>query len=502
MFWNKLNITIENKTKVTEITIRISQLFVKDKIMEGDFVMLPRFLRFAQLSKILFWVVFVFSLSSMQALPQSEEGKKSNEEVQAILDHEIQLSKPDYIVYRPGSIDGSTFDTGNEHFLVFDGPDGSLMAVWTQSSYEGAGDHRIVFSQSDDEGKIWLSPKRLVGPSKKGDCHQASWGFPLVSHSGRIYVIYNQFQGLVDCHHQFTGTMDCIFSDDLGKTWSIPQTIPMPRSPYDHPDETFPSNWIVWQKPERLSKGKYFVGFTRWVSTKVRTQPHINSWTALESVVEFMRFENIDDDPEPKEIKVSYFAWGENALRVPHYSNPLLSLVQEPSIVRLPDNRFFCAMRTMSGYIWYSVSEDEGETWCAPRPLLRRDKGKPILQPICCCPIYEYSKGRYILLHHNNDGRFQGCKPEETGKNRRPAFIALGEFRPDAEQPIWFSRSKQLMDNDGIGIGPLTRIDLGVYTSISNRKGNFVLWHPDRKFFLLGKRITFEWLADLKVPEE
>ena len=32
--------------------------------------------------------------------------------------------------------------------------------------------------------------------------------------------------------------------------------------------------------------------------------------------------------------------------------------------------------------------------------------------------------------------------------------------------------------------------------------GNFVLWHPDRKFFLLGKRIAPEWLADLEAPRE
>ena len=29
-----------------------------------------------------------------------------------------------------------------------------------------------------------------------------------------------------------------------------------------------------------------------------------------ESVVEFMRFENIDEDPEPKDIRVTYSAWG------------------------------------------------------------------------------------------------------------------------------------------------------------------------------------------------
>ncbi len=111
----------------------------------------------------------------------------------------------------------------------------------------------------------------------------------------------------------------------------------------------------------------------------------------------------------------------------------MLSIAQEPSLVRLPDERLFCTMRTMSGYIWYSLSADDGETWCSPRPLLRRDHGLPILEPLCCCPIYEYAKGKYVLLHHNNDGRFKGCKPEDTGKNRRPAFIALGEYRPIGE---------------------------------------------------------------------
>ena len=222
----------------------------------------------------------------------------------------------------------------------------------------------------------------------------------------------------------------------------------------------------------------------------------------MESVVEFMRFENIDDNPEPEAIKISYSAWGDKALRVPHSTNPVLSVAQEPSLARLPDKRLFCVMRTMSGYIWYSLSDDDGRNWCAPRPLLRRDHGLPIPQPLCCCPMYEYDEGRYILLHHNNDGRFEGCAPEDTGKNRRPAFIALGEYRPDAEQPVWFSESKELMDNNGAQIGPLKRIDIGVYPSVTRRDGNFVLWHPERKFFLLGKKITETWLSTLEVPAE
>jgi len=416
------------------------------------------------------------------------------------LNKELQRSKPDYVVYVPKSTDGSTFDTGNEHFLVFDGPDGSMMAVWTQSTYEGAGDHRIVFSRSEDEGESWAPPLRVAGPARPGEGYMSSWGFPLLSKSGRIYVIYNQYQRIDDVIHQHTGSMDCVYSDDMGTTWTDPATIPMRRSPHDHTDPKVPSNWIVWQKPIRDLAGKWFTGFSRWVSKAVRTPPHNKSWTAWETVVEFMRFENVDDDPAPADIEITNSGWGEQALRVPHYENPLLSVAQEPSLVRLPDERLFCTMRTMSGCIWYSVSADDGVTWRSPAPLLRKDHGLPIPEPLCCCPIYQLSDGRYVLLHHNNSGRLEGCTPEETDKNRRPAFIALGEFRPDAEQPVWFSASKQLMDCHGVGVGPLNRTGIGLYPSFTTRGGNDVLWHPDRKFFLVGKRITREWLSDLAVP--
>ncbi len=420
-------------------------------------------------------------------------------DVEAILQREMARSKPDYVVYKPKSIDGSTFDTGNEHFLVFDGPDGSLMAVWTQSTCEGAGDHRIMFSRSDDEGVTWAPPKRLVGPRWVGDGNIASWGFPLVSKSRRIYVVYNQYTGPIDVADQFTGTMDCVYSDDMGQTWSRPQTIPMQRSPHDHWDPRVGSNWIVWQKPIRDLQGRWFTGFTRWLSVAVRRVPHKRSWAA-ESVVEFMRYENIDDDPEPQDIQISWSAWGDQALRVPHYSDPLISVAQEPSLVRLPDDRLFCVMRTITGYIWYSLSSDDGYTWCSPRPLLRKDHGLPVLAPICCTPIYQMVDGRYILFHNNNNGRVNGCEPEDSRVNRRPCYAALGEYRPNAEQPIWFSESKLFMDNDNVRIGPRQGIDIGVYPSFTTRGGNNVLWHPERKFFLLGKKVTPEFLADMVVP--
>jgi hypothetical protein len=398
-------------------------------------------------------------------------GSSMSESVEQILRHEMQRSRPDYVVYQPKSLDGSTFDTGNEHFLVSDAPDGTMMAVWTQSTLEGGGDHRIMFSRSLNEGITWTPPKRLVGPRWVGDGKIASWGYPLVSKRGRIYVVYNQYQGPIDTIDQFTGTMDCIYSDDIGETWSAPQTIPMKRSPYDHWDPRVPSNWIVWQLPMKDLNGRWFTGFSRWISSAVRRVPHLRTW-AIESVVEFMRYENIDDNPQPRDIEITWSAWGDQALRVPHYSDPLISVAQEPSTVRLPDQRLMTVMRTMTGYIWYSLSDDDGYTWCSPRPLLRKDHGLPILQPIFCCPIYTLADGRYVLIHHNNNGRVNDCEPENTRVNRRPAFVALGEFRPEAEQPIWFSESKVLMDNDNVALGPRQGIDIGGYTSFTTRKGS------------------------------
>jgi hypothetical protein len=374
-----------------------------------------------------------------------------------------------------------------------------------------------VFSRSDDEGVTWSEPMLIAGCVEVDRSKMASWAFPMVSRSGRIYVLYNRGLGFgdydtetpyQDCTPQFgwnyvTGLMEGIYSDDNGQTWSPHQQIVMPKSPLDNPDPNMPSGWIVWQKPERLSAGKYFVGFTRWVSPAVRTPKHNNSVHSEESVCEFMRFENIDDDPEPRDIQITYTAWNEKALRVPYYNNPNMSASQEPSIVKLPDGRLFVAMRTMAGCIWYSLSEDEGLNWCNPRPLLHRDFGRPILHPLSPCPIYQLTDGRYVLFHHNNDGRVEGLpNPEfgEVARNRRPVYLLLGEFRPDAEQPLWFSQPKLFMDNLRENNQVLSST-LSLYSSFTNRNGNDILWYPESKVFLLGKKITPDFLRNLTVPK-
>lgn len=429
-------------------------------------------------------------------------------DLKARIPQQLHITKPDFVVFVPEVTDAGVTDTGNEHFLVCDAPDGALMAVWTQSSVENSspdapGDQHIVFARSADEGVTWTKPRIIAGPKKAGDGYMASWGYPLVSKKGRIYVLYSQHIGKFDSFFHHTGWLHGICSDDNGATWSPPQNIPVARSINDNPDAAMPPNMLCWQKPLRLGKdGKYFAGFTRWTSFAVRKPSPKNLGTA-DSRVEFMRFENVDDNPEPRDLKISWFAANDKALAVPCQGYPSNSVCQEPSLVKLPDGRLFCVMRTAAGSPFWSVSADGGETWAPPRRLLHKDGGEPLLHPVSPCPLYdvgdnEAGSGRYVLFIHNNDGHYKGFtpKPLVTGFNRRPIYLVTGRFQPGADQPVWFDGLQFFMDHDNVSLGkPGTsgRFDLSLYASFTCRKGQPVLWYPDRKFFLLGRIIGNEW---------
>jgi len=416
----------------------------------------------------------------------------------------LKSTKPDFVVFVPQFTDAGVSDSGNEHFLVFGGPDGSLMAVWTQSTFEGQPDQHIVFAQSMDEGRTWSRPRLIAGLAKAGQGLMASWGFPLVSKSGRIYVLYSQHVGKVDTFPHTTGKLDGIFSDDHGRTWSKPQTLAVPRSYRDNPDTSFPANFIVWQKPLRLTQdGRYLVGLTRWTSRAVLKSP-ARTWHAHDARGEFIRFENLDADPAVSDLKLSWLATNTNALAVPVPGQPDASACQEPGIVKLPDGRLFCVMRTFSGSPYWSQSRDDGETWTSPRPLLRKDGGAPLLHPLSPCPIFDvggntYGSGRYALFIHNHDGNYQGRGPTDSSLHRRPIYLVAGSFQLDADQPVWFDEPKFFMDHDGTPLGTPEmrgRLDLALYSSFTLRQGKVVLWYPDRKFFLLGKILPADLAQD------
>ncbi len=410
---------------------------------------------------------------------------------------EVNRTNPDFITYIPKSLDGSSGDMGNEHFLVEQLPGGGLFAIWTQSSYEGKPDQHIVFTKSADDGKTWLAPKTIAGRDEAAGLGMASWAFPLVSKSGRIYVIFNRHTGVNDIFTHTTGLMACIYSDDKGETWSDQAIIPMPRSTWDNPDPKMPANWIVWQKPVRLSTGKYFTGFTRWVSPAVHPPTPRGEWWAEAAVVEFMRFENVDENPAPENLKITYLMSNEKALQVGLIGFPHFSAVQEPSWVELPDGRLFVVMRTTLGNPYYSISENKGENWSKPEPLRHFDDGPMMLHPCSPCPIYRLNEKNYVFFYHNHNGYFQQYTPSDSNQHRRPVCLARAEFRPGAHQPLWFSEPWFFMDNGGV---PMLRADLALYASSTPTQDGLVLWYPERKFFLLGKKVKEEMVMNLSVP--
>src|SRR5262249_44243420 len=161
-----------------------------------------------------------------------------------------------------------------------------------------------------------------------------------------------------------------------------------------------------------------------------------------DSVVEFMRFDNLDENPAPSHIQISWFAFDKDAITVPLPGHPETSVCQEPSIVKLPDGRFFCVMRTAAGSPYWTASTDDGLTWSKPRLLRRTAAVEALKPPLSPCPFFALggpaaASGRYALFIHNHDGNFNGFKPTDTSLHRRPIYRVNGTFKPGAEQPVW-----------------------------------------------------------------
>lgn len=386
----------------------------------------------------------------------------------------INVIPHDHTVYIPESQRGG-HHSFNDHFHVLgDEKRGLLHAFWTQGSYEAADDEKVVYSSSADGGKTWTEPVMIAGsPSIEDPQPVAAWQQPMISRSGRLYCLWNQ-ETTVKKH--LCGLMFGRYSDDGGKTWSKPEQVPFPiRFKADPEDPSVPPTWCMWQRPLRLGKdGRYISGCSRYGSDGI-------------SKVEFWQYENIDEDPEIKNIRISFFNTDEDAFdagKVTNdhdYSPRDGHRVEEACLTGLPDGRLFAVMRTTIGHPIWSVSSDDGETWSRPEILRMRDDGEPILQPCSPCPIYDYEgpearSGKYFLMVHNTFD-FNGLT---SYQNRGPVYKLDGEFVPGAHQPVWFKEAGIFSPRDSGN---------SLYTSYTVFDHEGVLWFGDQKYYLFGKKM-------------
>ena len=65
---------------------------------------------------------------------------------------------------------------------------------------------------------------------------------------------------------------------------------------------------------------------------------------------------------------------------------------------------------------------------------------------------------------------------------------------------MWFSQPVEFMNNEN---AELARKDLAMYCDMTiEEDGTPILWFPDRKFFLLGRKLSRELLDPMTVPEK
>lgn len=412
-------------------------------------------------------------------------------------------TNPDLVVYLPKEPSYNYEST--DVILVDYTPNGDLLAVFTLAG-STQGDYTIVHSRSQDGGVNWTQPG-AVARSGPVPGQRSAWGYPLISATGRIYCFYNKATG------RGGEVIGCSYSDDDGYTWTDDGTkLPFRRSRYDHPDATVGAACVMWQKPIRDAKGRFIVGHSRATSDVIRTPmdaSHLGSVPGLrrdfnDAWCEFFRFDNIDDGPDPQDVKLTWLQTDDTLIEVPCIFEPHASQGYrwciEPAPTLLPDGRLLTTLRTNNGQVWFTVSEDDGSTWRQTEVLRFRDGGDPMLNPSSPCPIYRLEDGRYLLFLQNHDGYGYGSRGPTDQNARRPQFLSLGEFRPDAHQPIWFSEPLLFCDTNMVGVFPHFRKWLSMYASLTEREGERIFWYTDRKAFALGRYITDEMLSGLTVP--
>ena len=419
-------------------------------------------------------------LSYLKGTPSEREDPKG-----------ILVNKPDYVVFvpkQPRQVElrdpSKPGDTYNDHFQVISNPsNGLLYAFWTQASREADVDQHIAFSKSADKGLTWTAPVVLAGsPNKRNPALLASWQQPMLAKGGRLYCLWNQQTTSRGPH---CGLMFGACSDDDGETWSAPKLVPFTeRMDMDPKDVRIPPSWCNWQRPLRLGEnGKYFVGCSRHGKAPYDERGGCK--------IEFWQFENIDENPPVEKIRLSYFSTNRQALDATKIGKGDWFMpkegpaVEEAGVVKLPDGRLFAMMRSSIGHPVWSQSRDGGRTWSEAKPLLDRDGGKPYLHPRSPCPLYDWkgpeaASGRYFALVHQTFD-FRGTTAYQS---RGPLYLIAGEFKPDAEQPIWFREPKLFAPRQGGN---------SFYTSYCILDGKGVLWYNDMKFYLCGRVVGPEW---------
>lgn len=293
-----------------------------------------------------------------------------------------------------------------------------VMVATCGSGHEGTPGQSVAIARSPDHGKTWSAPVFL----EHTDGPEASYGIPLKTAFGRIYVFYNHntdnlrevkadpafFPGgrceRVDTQGHFVFR----YSDDHGRTWS-PDRFEVPvrafeidrENPYGGKVRFF---WTVGRAFSANGRGYFPLhkvgGFGDGFITR-------SEGALIEAT-------NIHTEQDPAKLVFKTLPEGNKGIRGVAGGGPV---AEEHSICVLKDGSFFVLFRTTDGHNACAYSRDGGRTW-SPSQYMRYHDKRLFKHPRAATFVFPHSSGKYLCWFHNHGGLGY--------KDRRMVWVSVG----------------------------------------------------------------------------
>ena len=288
----------------------------------------------------------------------------------------------------------ATITPGGDYLLMF--PTNTQERPKGNCHYGGNNEkvNDLVAFRSRDKGKTWQ------GPTIAFDIDYNQHGFiPLIPRGGnRIYAFGTQpFWGLwtTERGQGENAPIGYRYSDDDGYHWSEVRLI----RPLNDPDF---KGMSVMRMCE-IDDGTWLIGSHEgdWSYRPLMTRQYVlrsedqgKTWTVL---------------PNPRHG--GWYALSHNRM-------------DEGRPINLGGGEIYMMMRTPTGYLWASRSEDDGKTWSRPEPT-------PLVHPDAPPMLFHLSDSKTLAaFHHNRHARTQyvGLTSEMEGqKDRSEIWVSLSE---------------------------------------------------------------------------
>lgn len=285
--------------------------------------------------------------------------------------------------------------------------DGAWLCVMTTGSkHEGSSGQHVVAIRSKDHGRTWSKPvdiEPVTGPV-------ASWGMPLVTGFGRVYVFYSyNGERISGRRADMLGWYCFRYSDDNGVSWSARHRLPLRKTAVDRGNDWQGKVQIFWGIGKPIVVGE----------TAIFALTKIGRYMLDQSEGWFFRSTNVMTEQDVANVRWELLPDGDEGLRAKEHG----SIQSEQNLVSLANGDLYCMYRTMMGYPCHAYSRDGGRTWTPPTAATFTPDGRRFKHPRACPRLWKTNAGRYLFWFHNN-----GNKDWSPG-TRNPCWLVGGVER-------------------------------------------------------------------------